>query len=82
MMIGLMEEYKIQFEGTQNDEKLFGCMMRLSRFEKAKEISEAHLKDTKLESRFAWSQKELAVLFILGKYPEVFLPLQVHLNKK
>jgi len=71
MMIGLVEEYKIQFEGTQNDEKLFGCMMRLSRFERAKEISGGHLKDVKLENRFAWSQKELEVLFKLGKYPEV-----------
>lgn len=72
MVIGLIEEYKIQFEGTQNDEKLFGCMMRLSRFERAREISSTHLKDTKLESRFAWSQKELEALFKLGKYPEVF----------
>lgn len=63
MMIGLIEDYKLQFDGMQNDEKLFGCMMRLSRFERAKEISSAHLKDTKLESRFIWSQKALEVLF-------------------
>ena len=45
--------------------------MRLSRYERAKEISGAHLKDAKLESRYIWAQRDVNVLFKMGKYPEV-----------
>lgn len=70
-VVNLMETYKLQFEGNQNEEKLFNCLMRLSRFDRAKEISGAHLKDTKLESRYLWTQRDANVLFKMGKYAEV-----------
>lgn len=71
MVITLAEEYKIDFQNIEGEDKLFTCFMQLSRFERAKEISTAHLKDTKLASRFAWSQREVEVLYKLGKYQNV-----------
>lgn len=68
--VALIEEYKLQFEAN-SDEKLFECFLRLSRFEKAKEISTPHLKERKLENRFAWSQREIAALYGMGKYSDV-----------
>lgn len=70
-VVALVEEYKVRSADIQNEEKLFECFMRFSRFEKAKEITTPHLKDNKLESRFAWSQKEIAVLYGMGKNKEV-----------
>jgi len=44
--------------------------MRVSRYDRAKDIAETHLKDAQLASRYAWSQKEVQVLFKMGKYQE------------
>lgn len=70
-VVGLVEQYKVHLEGTQYEEKLFGCFMRLARFERAKEISALHVKDTKLNSRFLWTQYHTNALFKLSNYQEV-----------
>jgi len=70
-VVGLIETYKLQIEGAMHEEKLFGCLMKLSRFERAKEITGAHLKDQKLESRYLWAQRDVSVLFKMGKFAEV-----------
>ena len=70
-MIGLTEEYKLIYDGNESEEKLFDCFMRLSRFDRAEEISATHLKDAKLESRFKWSQNEVDVLYKMGSYQKV-----------
>lgn len=69
-VVSLIETYKLQFEGNQQEEKLFSCLMSLSRYERAKEISGSHLKDTKLENRYKWAQRDVNVLFKMGKYQE------------
>ncbi len=69
-VITLIETYKVQIEEPQYEEKLFNCFMRLSRFERAQEISRGHFKDARLEDRFVWAQREVSVLFKMGKYDE------------
>ncbi len=69
-LVSLIETYKVQMEEPEYEEKLFHCFMRLSRFERAQEISRAHLKDKRLEDRFVWAQREVNVLFKMGKYDE------------
>ena len=69
-VIGLIETYKLQIAETEYEEKLFKCFMRVSRYDRAKDIAETHLKDAQLASRYAWSQKEVQVLFKMGKYQE------------
>ena len=68
--VNLIETYKLHINEPEYEEKLFQCYMRVSRFDRAKEISDTHLKDAKLERRYAWSQKEVQVLFKLGKYQD------------
>ncbi|QIR76179.1 hypothetical protein FA592_08010 [Sulfurospirillum diekertiae] len=68
--VGLIEEYKLQINEPQYEEKLFQCFMRVSRYDRAKEISDTHLKDAQLISRYAWSQKQVQVLFKMGKYQD------------
>ncbi|MDD3342006.1 MAG: hypothetical protein PHR87_00345 [Sulfurospirillaceae bacterium] len=70
-VIGLTEEYKLIFDGVQSEEKLFDCFMKLSRFDRAEEISVKHLKEPKLEMRFAWSQKEVDALYKMGQFQKV-----------
>jgi tetratricopeptide (TPR) repeat protein len=69
--VGLIEEYKLIYDGNESEEKLFDCFMRLSRFERAEEISVAHLKDSKIENRFKWSQNEVEALYKMGHYQKV-----------
>ena len=69
-VIGLIETYKLQIAEPEYEEKLFKCFMRVSRYDRAKDIAETHLKDAQLASRYAWSQKEVQVLFKMGKYQE------------
>jgi len=69
-VVSLIETYKVQIEESEYDEKLFHCFMQLSRFERAQEISRAHFKDKRLEERFVWAQREVNVLFKMGKYDE------------
>ena len=68
--VSLIENYKLHIEEAQHEEKLFQCFMRTSRFENAKEISSAHLKDSVLKSRYYWAQRQVHVLYALGKYQE------------
>ncbi|WP_263832298.1 DUF7494 domain-containing protein [Sulfurospirillum oryzae] len=68
--VGLIEEYKLQITEPQYEEKLFKCFMRVSRYDRAREISDTHLKDAQLASRYAWSQKQVQVLFKMGKYQD------------
>ena len=70
-VVRLVEQYKLHIEGAVYEEKLFGCFMRLARYERAKEISVLHVKDTKLDSRFVWTQRYANVLFKLSKHEEV-----------
>lgn len=71
MVVTLSEEYKLDLQKIDDEAKLFNCFVRLSRYERAKEISTEHLKDIKLESRFIWSEKEVDVLYKMGKYQNV-----------
>lgn len=68
--VGMIEEYKLQISEPEHEDKLFKCFVRVSRFDRAHEISSGHLKDTALASRYAWAQKEVQVLFMMGKYKE------------
>jgi len=68
--VNLIETYKLHIDEPEYEEKLFQCFMRVSRFDRAKEISDTHLKDAQLKSRYEWSQKEVQALFKLGKYQE------------
>lgn len=70
-VVGLIETYKLHLSDARHEEKLYGCYMRLARYERAKEISALHVKDTSLESRFMWMQREVNALFKIGKYKEV-----------
>ena len=70
-VVSLIETYKLHIDEAKHEEKLFHCLLRLSRFERAQEISHAHLKDKTLESRFVWAQREVNVLFKMGKYEDV-----------
>ncbi len=70
-VVNLIEEHKLQIADGKNDEKIFGCFMQLSRYERAREISANHLADKVLQSRFLWTQKELSALFKMGKYEEI-----------
>ena len=68
--VGLIEAYKLHMSEPEYEEKLFQCFMRVSRYDRAKEISDTHLKDAQLSSRYAWSQKQVQVLFKMGKYQD------------
>ncbi|WP_333803039.1 tetratricopeptide repeat protein [Sulfurospirillum sp.] len=70
-VVGLIEEYKLQINESEYEEKLYKCFVRVSRFDRAQEISSPHLKDISLQSRYAWAQKEVQVLYMMGKYKEV-----------
>jgi len=70
-VVSLIEAYKVQLEEPQYEEKLFNCFMRLSRYERAQEISRKHIKDKRLEERFVWAQRDVNVLFKMGKFEEV-----------
>ena len=69
-VVNLIEMYKLQITESEHEEKLFQCFMRVSRFDRAREISTTHLKDSALASRYHWSQKEVQTLFKMGKYQE------------
>ena len=69
-VVNYIETYKLQITEAKYEPQLFQCFMRLARYDRAREISSSHLKDTSLESRYAWAQKEVAVLFKMGKYQE------------
>jgi len=69
-VVSMIEEYKLQITEPEHEEKMFQCFMRVSRFERAREISSGHLKDSSLESRYKWAQKEVQALFMMGKYKE------------
>lgn len=69
-VVNLIEMYKLQITESEHEEKLFQCFMRVSRFDRAREISTTHLKDSALASRYHWSQKEVQALFKMGKYQE------------
>jgi len=69
-VVNLIETYKLQITEPEYEEKLFQCFMRVSRFDRAREISTAHLKDSTLSNRYYWAQKEVQALFKMGKYPE------------
>ncbi len=70
-VVRLIETYKLHITESAHEEKLFTCFMQLSRFDRAKEITELHVKDAKLESRFVWSQRHANVAFKLAQYQEV-----------
>jgi hypothetical protein len=70
-VVTMIETYKLQIGEKEYEEKLFQCFMRTSRFERAREISSSHLKDSALQSRYKWAQKEVQALFMMGKYQEV-----------
>lgn len=69
-VVDLIETYKLQINEPEHEEKLFQCFMRVSRFDRAREISSTHLKDTSLTSRYAWAQREVQALYQMGKYKE------------
>ncbi|MBP1681788.1 MAG: PflA domain protein [Proteobacteria bacterium] len=69
-VVSMIEEYKLHIDEPEHEEKLFKCFMRVSRYERAQEISSGHLKDSSLESRYKWAQKEVQALFMMGKYKE------------
>lgn len=69
-VVSMIEEYKLHIDEPEHEEKLFKCFMRVSRYERAREISSGHLKDSSLESRYEWAQKEVQALFMMGKYKE------------
>jgi len=69
-VVGMIEEYKLQINEPEYEEKMYKCFVRVSRFDRAQEISSPHLKDTSLQSRYAWAQKEVQVLYMMGKYKE------------
>lgn len=68
--VTLIETYKLQITEPEHEEKMFQCFMQTLRYDRAREISGAHLKDAKLASRYAWSQKQVQVLFKMEKYQE------------
>lgn len=70
-VVGLIETYKLHLSDARHEEKLYGCYMRLARYERAKEISALHVKDTSLEGRFIWMQREVNTLSKMGQYKEV-----------
>ncbi|MDD3462216.1 MAG: hypothetical protein PHW07_01090 [Sulfurospirillaceae bacterium] len=69
--ISLIEKYKIDFFGIDDESRLHACLMRLSRFDNAKEVSSSHLNDAKIEDKFFWIKKEVLALYKMGKYKEV-----------
>ena len=68
--IDLIETYKLQLSDGTHDDKLFECFMRQSRFDRAREISGAHLKDASLQKRYEWTQKEVQALVKTGRFKE------------
>lgn len=68
--VDLVETYKLQISGMEYDPKLYQCFMRQSRFDRAQEISHAHLKDQSLQSRYEWTQKEVQALYKMGRYQD------------
>lgn len=70
-VVTLIEQYKLHINESALEAKLFKCFMQQARYDKAKDISALHVKDTKMEERFAWSQRHVNALFKLGIYQEV-----------
>jgi len=66
-----IETYKLLIDEPLYQEPLFECFMATARYERAHEISSAHLQDSTLQSRYQWAQKEVQALFKMGKYQEV-----------
>lgn len=70
-VVSLVETYKLHIKESAQESKLFHCFMQQARYDRAEEISALHVKDTKLEERFAWSERHVNALFKLGTYQEV-----------
>jgi len=68
--VGYIEKYELELSKF-DEEKIFDCLIRTARFEKAKLISEEKIKDEKLEDRFMWLQKHLLSQYSLNNYQSV-----------
>jgi hypothetical protein len=68
--VELIETYKVQITQADEEPKLFQCFMRQSRFDRAQEISHAHLKDPSLQDRYAWTQREVQALYKMERYKD------------
>jgi len=69
-VVDLIETYKLQITEAEHESKLYACFMQQSRYDRAKEIADTHLKDTSLKSRYTWAQKEVQTLYKMNQYKE------------
>jgi len=69
-VVDLIETYKLQITEAEHEPKLYTCYMQQSRYDRAKEIADTHLKDASLKSRYTWAQKEVQTLYKMEKYKE------------
>ena len=65
-----VEKYKLDLEKFDKS-KIFACLIRTSRFSRAKELSEMYLQDGTLKRRNKWMQNYLLSLYKLNKYASV-----------
>ena len=68
--VGYIEKYKLDLEKFDNN-KIFECFIRTSRYTRAKNLSESYIKDGTLKERNEWMQKYLLSLYKLNKYQNV-----------
>ena len=68
--VGYIEKYKLNLDKFDKS-KVFDCLIRTSRYKKAKELSELYVKKGTLKSRNRWMQKYLLSLYRLNKYTDV-----------
>ncbi|MBE0495406.1 MAG: hypothetical protein IBX45_03230 [Campylobacterales bacterium] len=66
----LIERYGIGAQ-LQEREKLFECLMRLSRFDAAAEEASAHVQERDLRTRLAWMMRLNQALVKVGRWREV-----------
>jgi TolA-binding protein len=67
-----IEEYKLP-ENSFEAQKIYECLMRSSRYEKAKEISQTKAQDTNLSEKKLWLENYLSSLYYLSDYENVVM---------
>ncbi|WP_024954911.1 tetratricopeptide repeat protein [Sulfurospirillum arcachonense] len=65
--VNYIETYKLDIE-TFDKANIFNCLIRTSRFEKAKKLSEKYIKESNLNKRVTWLERYLLSQYKLNKY--------------
>jgi len=73
--ISLLEAYKLDLSSIQDKVKLFACLMRTSRYQKADQLVQSVAKKGDLNQKFGWLQRAINVKGKLLKY-QAILPLK------